>query len=84
MTVDKFLEIMNRDQTTTWEGDNAYKGLQIIAKYTDNIVAGASHDVLYSEGVETLVEGGITEEDVEMLKSLNWMVEGDDYLACFV
>lgn len=67
-----------------WEGDNAYEGLTIIKKYTDNLIQGAGHDVIWSEDISTLIEKGITEEDVRELRRLNWMIEDSTYLACFV
>jgi hypothetical protein len=67
-----------------WEGDNCYKGLQIIAKYTDNIVQGATHDKVYSADIDKLIEAGITEGEVKELALLNWMIEDGEYLACFV
>lgn len=82
MTEERFYEIMESD-SGKWVGDNTYQGCQIIAKYTDNIISGAGHDVLYSEDFTKLIEAGITEEDVLELRRLNWMLH-DDYLACFV
>jgi len=82
MTVERFEEIFQED-SVDWEGDNTYQGLQIIAKYTDHIVTGATHDKIWSEAVETLIEKGITEEDVIKLRGLNWMIE-EDSLACYV
>lgn len=83
MTEERFLEIMEGD-SGSWEGDNAYQGLQIIAKYTDSVIEGASHDEIYSADIDVLIEKGITEEDVRELRRLNWMVEENSYLACFV
>ena len=85
MTEEKFIEIFD-DETidAEWDGDNAYQGLQIIAKYTDNLIQGAEHDKIYSEDISILVEKGITEEEVLSLKKLNWMIEDVTYLACFV
>jgi hypothetical protein len=84
MTNERFKELMEIDSAGKWEGDNAYKGFQIIAKYTDNIVQGAGHDIIYSENIDTLIENGITEEDVIALRELNWTVYDSDYLACYV
>ena len=65
------------------DGDNAYLGLQIIAKYTKRLICGAEHDMIFSESIDNLIENGITEEDVIQLSKLNWMIEYDS-LACFV
>ena len=83
MTEERFIEIMEGD-SGKWEGDNAYKGLTIIKKYTDNLIQGAGDDVIWSEDISTLIEKGITEEDVKELRRLNWMIEDSTYLACFV
>jgi hypothetical protein len=84
ITIEEFIEIMDDDTMKNWEGDNAYKGLQIIAKYTDNVVTGTSKDILFSERVDVLIVHGITKEDVIALMKLSWMIEEDNYLACFV
>ena len=83
MTKERFIELMNGD-SGKWDGDNAYQGLQIIAKYTNNLIQGAEHDVIWSEDINKLIEAGITEEDVMELRRLNWMIEDESYLACFV
>jgi hypothetical protein len=65
--------------------DNAFLGLQIIRKYCPTKgIQGADHDVIYSVGVDELIEAGITEEDAHNLRNLNWMIEDGEILACFV
>lgn len=83
ITKDEIIEILEGDGGD-WEGDNAFEGLKILSKYTDNLIQGADHDVIYSESIDVLIEAGITREDCFELKRLNWMIEDDDYLACFV
>lgn len=83
MTEKIFINLMNKD-SGEWEGDNAYQGLTIISKYTDVLIQGAIKDVIYSEDIEVLIEKGITEEDVKELRRLNWHIEDQTYLACFV
>lgn len=87
MTEKRFIELM-RDEETDWCGDNAIQGLMIIAKYIDpsqkTILVGANHDIIYSVNIEELIKKDITEEDVIALRKLNWMVEDNSYLACFV
>lgn len=83
ITTERFLEIFEGD-SGKWEGDNAYQGCQIIAKYTDNIIHGAGKDEIYSTDVDELIEAGVTEEDVKELRRLNWMCNEGDYLSCFV
>jgi len=83
LTEEKVLELFENDEGVTWEGDNCYQGLQIIAKCTDNVIQGAGHDTLYSENVDTLIEAGMKKEEFEQLRKLNWMIEYNS-LACFV
>ena len=86
MNRERFEEIMSNEDAT-WEGDNAYKGLQIIAKYLSperhDLIGAAEHDIIYSVDVEEILEAGITEEDAYTLRKLNWMIDCDS-LACFV
>lgn len=82
MTEERFIELMEED-SGDWEGDNAYQGLTILKKYTEDLVQGARHGIIWSEDIDVLIKRGITEEDVKELRRLNWRVE-DTYLACFV
>ena len=86
MTTEKF-ETIFEETVSKWEGDNTFQGLQIIAKYIDpkktDIIKGASHDIIYSVDPETLVEAGITEEDVISLAEYNWLIS-DGCLASYV
>ena len=71
------------DTDSDWKGDNAYKGLQILSNYTDELIQGADHDVIYGPDIDELIEAGITKEEVKELGKLNWIIM-DDYLACYV
>lgn len=82
LTMDEFIDIMDETESD-WDGDNAFKGLVILSKYTTNLVQAAEHDKIWSISVEEIVELGITKEDVIKLGKLNWMIE-EDSLACFV
>jgi len=82
MDLEKIEEIFN-NADPDWDGDNAYLGLQILSKYTDKVVQGADHDIIYSEDVDILIEKNITEDDVKKLAKLNWFIY-DEYLACYV
>ena len=44
------IEAIFNNTPSNWEGDNAYQGLQIIAKYTDNLITAAEHDQIFSAG----------------------------------
>jgi len=83
MTKERLIEIFKKTESN-WNGDNAYKGLQILAKYTDKLIQGAEHDIIYSEDIDVLIENGLTENDAINLRKLNWMIEDGCYLACFV
>jgi hypothetical protein len=87
MKREKFIEILDGG-SGRWEGDNAIQGLKIIEKYIDpqktNLIQGAEHDIIWSVDVDELIEAGITEHDAEELRRLNWIVQDDGYLACYV
>ncbi len=79
------LDQIFEDKDAEWSGDNAWHGLQIIAKYTDFLLHGANHDVIYSIGVDEVLELGLTKEDAEQLALLNWTIDDDcGCFACFV
>ena len=90
MTRKEFIEIFGDEDSggkllNSVNYDNALAGLKIIEKYLPkNGIEGAEHDMIYSVDVETLVDAGISKEDVQMLHWLNWFVENDEYLGCFV
>ena len=88
MTKEEFIAMFDDEGSPTgWEGDNAYQGLEIIRKYIPKktVICGADHDIIYSVDVDDLIEAGITKEDAEKLRNLNWMVEEEcDCMACFV
>lgn len=86
MTREEFIRIFKGD-SKFWTGDNAYKGLQIIAKYygpEDTLITGAGHDILYSVSLDDLIERGVSRDDAEKLRELNWSLEGESYLFCYV
>jgi hypothetical protein len=83
MTLERMEEIFEEDNIATWEGDNAFKGLLILQKYTNDLIQGADHDIIYSEDCKELIKAGITEEDCIALRNLNWMIENNS-LACYV
>jgi len=88
MNREEFEKVFDNEDTN-WEGDNTFQGLLIIAKYIDikenEIIAGVEHDILYSVDIDDIVDNGITIEDANKLRELNWMIEKDfDCLACFI
>jgi hypothetical protein len=87
MDSDRFIKIMQEGDSdlSKYDDDNAMLGLLIIRKYLPKIgIEGADHDIIYSASVDKLVMAGITENDIIELRKLNWMVEKDEYLACYV
>ena len=86
ITKKEFLEIFKTTASELGkiEGDNCYLGMQIIAKYTNNIVARATQGLIFSETIEKLIEAGITKKDTTELSRLNWDIEDGEYLCCFV
>jgi len=92
MDIDKIQELFNNDEfedggiERDWTGDNAMQGLMIIAKHVDyknkKIICGAGHDEMYSVGIEDMPN--ITEDEVMELVRLNWCLDEDNYLSCYV
>jgi hypothetical protein len=86
MTYDEVVEVL-RNKNANWTGDNAYQGLQIIAKYFDpsvkDIITHANHDEIFSVGIQDALEAGMTDEDVQELARLNWS-EDQERFHCFV
>ncbi|MDY6857566.1 MAG: hypothetical protein SWO11_23255 [Thermodesulfobacteriota bacterium] len=80
----QFEELMNC-HFGNWEGDNALQGLKIIEKYLPGRgIDGADRGIIYSVGVDELIDAGITIEDVAELCCLDWFIEDNAYLACYV
>ena len=89
MTRERFEEIFEKTETDFKKheklGDSTLAGLNIIAKYFPrNAIQGADHDILYSAGVDKLIDAGITEEDVILLAELNFIIHDGDYIASYV
>lgn len=79
--VEKIFEETNAE----WEGENTMQGLVIITSFLPKSgVEGADHDIIYSCGVQELIDAGAKKEDFEKLAKLNWMINDGEYLACFV
>jgi len=81
MQRDRLEEIFDSTESD-WDGDNAYQGLQILSKYTSNLIQGAGHDQIFSTNVDDVIDE-LTEEDAIALAKLNWHIK-DDSFACFV
>jgi cell division GTPase FtsZ len=77
------LEQIFEDTESKWEGDNAFQGLQILSKYTDNLIQAAEHDIIYSVSITEIIDK-LTEEDAIKLAELNWMLDDVECFACFV
>ena len=85
MTVEEIYEMFENDDIFSnpkVEGDRALLGLQILSKYSDYVLHGADHDIIYSIDVGE-VEGKISKEEVQELIDLGWMIQ-DEYFAKFV
>lgn len=92
-SVERFNEILEKylcehRHENKYEGDNVFQGLVIISKYIDYrsnfLIAAADDEEIISVYSEELVQAGITEEDVKNLALLNWGVDEDGNLVCFV
>ena len=79
MTAEEIREIMEQDLPRCEDSNKALLGLQILAKYTDDAVAGAEHDVIYSEDIEVFAKAGITPEECKRLRELDWHLSDDQF-----
>jgi hypothetical protein len=89
MNRERLIEIMSND-----DGDisamrackcTATEGLNILSKYTDkSVLTGANHDVIFSIDIDDALEAGLTEVEAIRLREINWMLEDEDFFACFV
>ena len=84
MNKEEFIKIFDEDDDSSWDGDNALQGCNIMAKYCEEVIQGAGHDVIWCCDIEELIDGGITEEDCIQLRKLNWFIEDSSYMACYV
>ncbi len=87
ITEERFLELMEEDTADIKNiPDNAMEGLLVIQRYMPDkcILQGAQHDIIYGPNIDDLIEAGIIEDDVKYLRRMNWHVEDDTYLSCFV
>jgi hypothetical protein len=57
--------------------DDVYEGLNIMAKYVEEVITGAEHDVIYSASISDLLYEGITVEDAKKLSRLDWGINED-------
>ena len=83
------LEAIFENTDSKWEGDNAWQGLSILAKYIDpmetGLIQGADHDVIWSVDVDKVLEAGLNQQDAKELALLNWHIDEDgDNFSCFV
>jgi hypothetical protein len=77
MDIKRLEEIMDADYPIT-KGDRTLLGLKILSKYAPgeySVICHAEHDIIYSIGVDTAIENGITEEEVIELRHCNWMID---------
>lgn len=85
MNAKEFEEILHADGEIS-SANGACKilaGLKIIEKYLPKSgIVAACHDQIFACDVSELVEAGVTQEDAEALRNLNWFVD-EDSLAHF-
>jgi len=86
MDTERFKKLMEEDYAYNSSLKvRVFQGLLLMRKYIPTAtIESAEHDIVYSVGIEKLVEAGITEEDVKALRDMNWHIEGGEYLAHFV
>ena len=81
MTIERLEEIFEKIESN-WDGDNAFQGLQILSKYTKNLIQAAEHDIIYSCSIDDIIDE-LTEQDATDLAKLNWHIDYGNF-ACFV
>jgi len=86
MTREEFERIMDGDSCLqNYEQDNTLLGLNIIAKYLPKSgIEAAEHDIIFACSIDEILEAGLTKEDAIELRNLNWMIEDNEGLACYV
>lgn len=81
------VEKVFENEDTEWSGDNALQGLFIISEYVDikkrDILIYAEHDQIWSISVDEAIDSGMTLEDFNELRLLNWMIDEGD-LSVFI
>ena len=84
MTEKELQEIFETTKSD-WDGDNAFRGLQILSKYVGLVICGAEHDVLLGPSIDDVLRSGLTREDAIELRRLGWTIEEEPgYFACYV
>ena len=85
MTKEEIIDLFkNTNVNHSEENDNTFLGLSIIAKYSNYVVQGASHDVIWSEDLDNLIDADITDEDIIRLAELGFFIEDGEYLVKYV
>ena len=85
MTYEEFEEIMESDFSCskTDRDCSIFLGLLIIREFLPKAgIEAAQHDIVFSVGVDELIEAGITKEKAGDLRRLGWMID-EDSLAHF-
>ncbi len=79
------IEKIFEETASEWEGENTMQGLVIITSFLPKSgVEGADHDIIYSCYVQDLIDAGAKREDFVKLAKLNWMIQDNECLACYV
>lgn len=86
MTYERFEELIDTTPCDYDIPNKELEGFNIMAKYSngENVFGGADHDVIYGAAIETLIENGITEEDVIRLGECTFNIEDGEYLQTYV
>ena len=84
MTYEEFEEIMESDFSYNKTNDcRIFLGLCIIREFLPTAgIEAASHDIVFSVGIDELLKAGITKEKAGDLHRLGWMID-EDSLAHF-
>lgn len=83
MTKEKIKGVFENTETDDTIQCWVMSGLLILKKYSSgwDTVQAVRRDILISIPVEMAIENGITEEDVVLLRKMNWMIEEESFAS---
>ena len=82
---ERFEQLMDETESDHDIPNRELKGFMIMEKYSkgDNVFGGADHDVIFAMDIETLINNGITDEDIILLAKYTFHIN-DEYLQTYV
>ena len=75
MKVEDVEKIFKDVKTDYNEKNRIYRGLEIVAKYVDEVIIHPEHDQLYFNDIDEI--SGLPEEEITMLAKLGFFIDSD-------